>query len=396
MAAPFVDLVVIELASVLAGPSVGQFFAELGARVIKVENPATGGDVTRQWKLLEEPDGDRSAYFAAVNWGKESVALDLRRPEGQAILFDLARQADLVLASYKPGDAEKLGADYATLSKVNPRLLYAHVVGYGFDDTRAGYDAVVQAESGFTFMNGSPDGPPTKMPVALVDVLAAHQLKEAILVALWQRERTGEGACVSVSLLQAAVSALANQASNFLTAGHVPQRLGSDHPNIAPYGTVFATTGGREVVLAVGTDRQFQSLCEVLGLGELAADSRFATNQERIRHRDALSELLLARIAECDRDTLLASLAARHVPAGSVNDMRAVFAQPPADALVLNDPETGLAAVRQVASDLDATEMLAAPPGLGADTRSILTHMLGYDTDMLNRLTERGIIACAT
>lgn len=389
--AAFTGLVVVELASVLAGPSVGQFFAELGATVIKVEHPE-GGDVTRRWKLPDEPDGDRSAYFAAINWGKQSLALDLRTSDGQSVLLDLARRADIVIASYKPGDAEKLGADFETLRAANPRLLYGHIVGYDVDDSRVGYDAVIQAESGFTYMNGQPDGPPTKMPVALVDVLAAHQLKEALLVALWERERTGQGACVTVSLLQAAVSALANQASSYLTAGHVPQRMGSEHPTIVPYGTLFTTSDGEQVVLAVGTDRQFQALCEVLGLETLSRDPRFVTNRERVRHRDALRPLLAERIAEQERGALLAALGTHRVPAGSVNDLSAVFAQPVATDLVLKNAATGFAAVRQVSSDLQVGAV-SAPPTLGAHTTIVLTHILGYDAATLDQLRSRRVIA---
>ena len=381
----FADLLVIELASVLAGPSVGQFFAELGATVVKVENPATGGDVTRSWKLPSESGGDHSAYFAAVNWGKQSVALDLSRPDGQAVLHDLARRADLVVASYKPGDAERLGADYATLSALNPRLIYAHVVGYP-DEPRAGYDAVIQAESGFMFMNGAADGPPVKMPVALVDVLAAHQLKEAILIGLIERERTGQGRQITVSLFEAAVVSLANQASNYLTAGHVPQRTGSEHPNIAPYGTVFTTAGGQQIVLAVGTDRQFAALCTVLGLDDLATSARFATNRERVRNRAALSDRLAERIAQFEGNALLRRLADRHVPAGAINALDVVFARPAADGLVWRDPETGLAAVRQTAFQTDAPHTISAPPTLGEHTRSLLTDLLGYDEARVTRL----------
>lgn len=390
MPAPFADLVVLELASVLAGPSVGQFFAELGATVIKVENPATGGDVTRSWKLPEEPAADdRSAYFAATNWGKQSIALDLREPDGQAVLLDLARRADIVVASYKPGDAERLGADYATLSAVNPRLLYAQVVGYGADDPRAGYDAVIQAESGFTFMNGAPDGPPVKMPVALVDVLAAHQLKEALLVGLIERERTGHGAFVTVSLFQAAVAALANQASNYLTTGHVPQRLGSDHPNIAPYGTLFTTADDRHVVIAVGTDRQFAALCDVLDLADLVASAQFATNQKRVRNRPFLNHLLAERIGQHTRRDLLHRLAARHVPAGAVNDLAAVFAQSSAAALVVRDDETGLAAVRQAAFRATEPHTITPPPALGEHTRTVLADFLGYDDNRIDHLLKQ-------
>lgn len=390
MTEPFHDLLVVELASVLAGPSVGQFFAELGATVVKVENPATGGDVTRRWKLPEEGDADRSAYFAAANWGKHSLALDLTHPDGRSVLHDLARRADIVLASYKPGDAEKLSADFETLGALNPRLLYAHVVGYGEQDPRPGYDAVIQAEGGFTFMNGTPEGPPVKMPVALVDVLAAHQMKEALLVGLIERERTGRGGRITVSLLQAAVSALANQASNFLSAGHVPRRIGSDHPNIAPYGTVFETSDGKEVVLAVGTDRQFEALCEVLGVPELARSPQFATNQKRVRNQPFLHHLLAERIATRSRRDLLAALAGRHVPAGSVNDLRTVFEQEPAAALVLRDDESGLGGVRQAA--FGERLPLDPPPRYGADAAYVLRHVLGYDEAAVKRLTESGAV----
>ena len=332
---PLADLVVVELASVLAGPSVGMFFAEHGARVVKVEAP--GGDVTRRWHLAaEDPADDRPAYFCAVNWGKASVGLDLGSADGRAVLNRLVAEADVVVSSFRPGAAARLGADAGTLRAVNPRLVVVEVDGYGPGDPRAGYDAVVQAEAGFTHLNGQPGGPPTKMPVALVDVLAAHQLKEAALVALLARERSGEGAHVRVSLLGAAVASLANQATNWLTAGVSPQRMGSAHPNIAPYGTVYATaTGG--VVLAVGTDRQFAALADALGRPEWASDGRFATNAARVRHRDALDAQLAEALGPRDRDALLADLAARGVPAGAVRDVPAVFEQPEARRLVLDE-----------------------------------------------------------
>ncbi len=390
--AVFADLVVLELASVLAGPSVGQFFAELGATVIKIENPATDGDVTRRWTLpTEDPEDERSAYFAAANWGKQSVALDLRGDAGQQLLHDLVLQADIVVTSYKPGDAAKLGADFETLAALNPRLLYAEVVGYP-DSDRAGYDAVVQAESGFTFMNGETDGPPVKMPVALVDVLAAHQLKEALLVGLIERERTGRGGRFTVSLFQSAVASLANQATNWLTAGHAPQRIGSAHPNIAPYGTVFETADGERVVLAVGTDRQFAALCEVLDMGPIAGAPRFATNQQRVRNRGFLDLLLAERIAERDRSVLLAALAERHVPAGAVNDMPAVFEQSAAQSLVVRDE--ALAGVRHVAFQQDnhAPATLTPPPHYAVDTHTVLGDRLGLNNDELDRLAERNTI----
>ncbi|WP_412069713.1 CaiB/BaiF CoA transferase family protein [Rubrivirga sp. IMCC43871] len=374
---PLSNLVVVELASVLAGPSVGMFFAEHGARVVKVEAPA--GDVTRSWHLAaEDPTDTRPAYFCAVNWGKESVVLDLASADGRDALHRLARGADLVVSSFRPGSAARLGADADTLRALNPRLIVVEVDGYGPGDDRPGYDAVVQAEAGFTALNGQADGPPTKMPVALVDVLAAHQLKEAALVALLARERTGQGAAVRVSLLASAVASLANQAANWLTADVEPRRIGSAHPNIAPYGAPYPTATG-DVVLAVGTDRQFAALAEALAL---APDARFATNADRVRSRDALDAVLRDALATRDRRPLLADLAARGVPAGAVRSVPDVFAHPEAARLIVDDG-AGHRAVRTVPSESRA---LSPPPALGAHTRSALAALTDLDAAALNRL----------
>jgi crotonobetainyl-CoA:carnitine CoA-transferase CaiB-like acyl-CoA transferase len=391
------DLLVLELASVLAGPSVGQFFAELGAPVLKVENPRTDGDVTRRWRAPtatapEAPD-DRSAYFCCCNHGKRSIGLDLSTEEGQALLHELVGEADVVLSSYRPGTAAALGADYETLSGVNPNLLYGHVTGYGPDRERAGYDAVIQAESGFMHMNGPADGPPTKLPVALMDVLAAHQLKEGLLVALLRRERGGDGAYVPVSLLQAAVSGLANQATNWLVAGHRPRRMGSAHPNIAPYGTAYDTADGPPVVLAVGTDRQFAALCDVLDRPDLADDPRFATNAKRIDHREALDRVLSDRMSAIDADVLLDALREHNVPAGVVRDVPAVFEQPIAQAMTISSDED-LAGLRQTAfpHPSDAPPSLP-PPHYAEHTAAILRNWLDYSPDRIDALTDDGVIA---
>ncbi|WP_232798235.1 CaiB/BaiF CoA transferase family protein [Salinibacter altiplanensis] len=390
------DLVVLELASVLAGPSVGQFFAELGATVLKVENPRTDGDVTRQWHAPNvEGNGreDRSAYFCCCNHGKQSIALDLSTEAGRTLLHELAEDADVVLASYRPGTAEALGADYETLSSLSPDLVYGHVTGYGPDRERAGYDAVIQAESGFMHMNGPADGPPTKLPVALMDVLAAHQLKEGLLVALLNREQGGGGAYVPVSLFQAAVSGLANQATNWLVAGHSPQRMGSAHPNIAPYGTPYETADGPSVVLAVGTDPQFAALCDVLGRPDLADEPRFATNADRVAHRDALHALLADQIQQFDHDALLAELHERGVPVGTVRDMPAVSEQPAAGAMVLA-PDDGPPGLRQVAfpHSNDGSTSLRPPPRYAEHTATILHEQLGYSPERIDVLeTEGGV-----
>ncbi len=386
------DLFVLELASVLAGPRVGQFFAELGATVVKVENPRTRGDVTRHWRLASEPDDDdRPSYFACCNSGKQSVAIDLTTDGGREILHQLATQSDIVIASYRPGSGKALGADADTLRALNPTLLYGHITGYGPGASRAGYDAVIQAESGFMHMNGTPDGPPTKMPVALMDLLAAHQLKEALLLGLLRRERTGQGGYFAVSLLQSAVSALANQATNWLVGDHIPQRMGSAHPNIAPYGTVYRTADNEAILLAVGTDRQFARLCAVLGLDALPSDERFATNTARVRHRDALSAHLAPAIAEWTRDDVLDALGAQSVPAGAINDMRHVFEQPLARAMTLSfdDAPTGL---RTTAFASDAPDDLLPPPHYAAHTEAVLKERLGCSSDQIQQFTRDGVV----
>ena len=288
----FTGLKVLELASVLAGPSVGQFFAELGADVIKVENLNTQGDVTRSWKVAGEKTDERSAYFCSVNWGKRSIALDLNSQDGRHVVKKLALKSDVIIASYKPGDAEKLGVDYQTLSKNNPSLIYGQVTGYGSNNPRVGYDAIIQAEAGFMFMNGQPKGQSTKIPVALMDVIASHHLKEAILLAMLEKNITRKGKLVEVSLIQAAISSLVNQATNWLVVGRLPQKQGSAHPNIAPYGDVFTTKDDKEFILAIGSDQQFQSLCDILGISAIAYDARFTTNTSRVQNRTVLIENL--------------------------------------------------------------------------------------------------------
>jgi crotonobetainyl-CoA:carnitine CoA-transferase CaiB-like acyl-CoA transferase len=395
------DLTVLELGSVLACPAVGVFLAELGARVIKLENTTTRGDVTRTWKLpSEDPAGDISGYFSCINWGKQSLAIDLTRPEAREILHRLAARSDVVLVNYKPGDAEKLGADYATLARINPRLVYGHITGYGLDSPRAGYDAIIQAESGFTGMNGEPDGLPVKLPVALMDLLAAHQLKEGILLALYRRERSGRGAYIDVSLMQAGIASLANQAANWLVGGRVPGRMGSDHPSIVPYGTICGTADGKEIVLAVGADRQFERLCAVLGCPALSADERFRTNHARVKHREALKDLLRPLIAAHPRDSLLARLEAEFVPAGAVNDMPAVFATPQARSMLLHgtidDAQiTGFrTAVFHTHDDEVYRSPLPPPPHYGEHTRQILADFLGLPTPQIEILVQAGVVHC--
>ncbi|MCA4900172.1 MAG: CaiB/BaiF CoA transferase family protein [Bacteroidota bacterium] len=368
----FAGLRVLELASVLAGPSVGQFFAELGAEVIKVENPKTGGDVTRSWKSAGETTDDRSAYFCCCNWGKQSVALDLSQPADLETLKKMVPTMDVVIASYKPGDAEKLGVSYEQLKAINQQLIYGQITGYGSDDVRVGYDAVIQAESGFMDLNGAKDGPPTKMPVALIDVLAAHQLKEGLLLALLHRERTQQGGLVEVSLIQAALSSLANQATNWLVAKKLPMRQGSAHPNIAPYGDVFETKDHKQILLAVGSDRQFEDLMEVLGLspdGSVRMKpwdlDKFSTNQQRVKNRDELNRLLAGKIQEMNSSDLMAALLAKKIPGGLVQNVKEALAMPMAKEIMLEGD--GLKGVRNFVGKMSFAEVmkeLSEPPVL--------------------------------
>lgn len=334
-------LKVLELASVLAGPAVGTFLAELGAEVIKIENPKTGGDITRSWKLTsEDSDSNVSAYFASVNYGKEHRFLDLTDEAESAEVQKLAVESDIVIANFRKGQAARFGLDFETLKKQNPKLIYGNITGFGAEESRPAFDVVLQAETGYMFMNGQPDNEPTKMPVALIDVLAAHQLKQAILLALLNREKFGEGAMLEVSLFDAAVSALTNQASNWLMAAHIPQRIGSLHPNIAPYGEILTTKDETQIVLAIGSNAQFKSLCEVLGLSSLPQDDRFHSNQLRVANRTALQLQLQQRAGEMNCNELMQQFLQQNIPAGVIRNLKEVFENGSAQDLIRVENET--------------------------------------------------------
>lgn len=326
----FAGLTVVELASVLAGPAVGLFFAELGARVIKIENPRTQGDVTRAWKApTESKENTDSAYYHSVNTGKEVRFLNLKAEQERLQVYELIKTADIVVVNYRPGAAVKLGMDYDTLSQLNPRLIYAALTGFGAQDKRPAFDVVLQAETGFLHLTGEPGQPPVKMPVALIDLLAAHQLKEGVLIALLQRERTGKGSRVSTSLYASALASLANQATNWLIAGFSPQRMGSQHPNIAPYGDILRTADSKELVLAIGVEAHFKELCRLLNAEGLATDPRFLTNADRVKNRATLIPLLQDKIGQFpDREQLLTQLHQAGIPAGAIRDLPDVFQQP--------------------------------------------------------------------
>lgn len=338
----FKDLKVVELATVLAGPAVGMFFSEVGAKVTKVENPKVP-DVTRSWKLSQEDKTSPiSAYFCAINWNKEYVTLDLKNDSDQIQLHQLLSETDILITNFKKRDDIKFNLTYSDLKKKYPTLICAHLTGYGSDSPRAAYDVVLQAETGFMSMNGQPDGPPTKMPVALIDVLAAHQLKEGILCALLERTKTGQGALVEVNLFESAIASLANQASNYLMNEHIPQRLGSLHPNIAPYGEIFQTKNGDEVVLAIGSNKQFQLLLNLLSLTSYIEDERFLNNQNRVVNRTELARILADEIVKCETDWLLNASEKQNIPIGLIRNLKQVFDLAQAQGLVLNEDIDGV------------------------------------------------------
>ncbi|MFN4254857.1 MAG: CaiB/BaiF CoA transferase family protein [Saprospiraceae bacterium] len=339
----FKGLKVVEFAGVLAGPAVGMFFAELGAEVVKIENKTTGGDITRGWKQpSESPDAPVSAYFCAVNWGKKHLLLDLADPTDRALALEYARAADVVISNFKPSSARRLGMDADTLRAENQRLIYAQINAFADpEDESPAFDMVLQAEAGFLFMCGEPDRPPVRMPVALIDLLAAHQLKEGVLVALLQRARTGEGATVTTSLMESALASLANQASNYLMSGHIPQRMGTAHPNIAPYGDLFACADGQMLLLAVGTERQFERLCRFLNLENLLQHPDFQTNTARVQNRARLCEILKSEIGKFPSAALVADLKAVGVPAARIRNMAEVFEMPEAQAMILEENVAG-------------------------------------------------------
>jgi crotonobetainyl-CoA:carnitine CoA-transferase CaiB-like acyl-CoA transferase len=359
------DLKIIELASVLAGPSVGQFFAELGAEVIKVESP-NSGDVTRSWLAKsEKPDNTVSAYFSSVNWGKKSVTVDLSNLSERQKIYQLTDQADIVIASYKPGDAEKLGMDYHRLNERNPRLIYGQITGYGAHDPRVGYDAVIQAESGFMSINGKAADSPLKMPIAMIDLLAGHHLKEALLVALIERIKSGNGRLVEVSLMDVAISSLLNQGANWLVGKNVPKAQGNAHPNIAPYGELFETKEGTKIILAIGNDKQFERLCVLLSI---SIEDNYKTNKQRVVHREALNQLLTVKMKEQSAYDLLPKLHSNQIPAGVYKTIDQALDHGADDWFLKSGSVTGL---RTFAAQGIAKVDLNPPPQLGQHNQEV-------------------------
>lgn len=325
---------VIELARILAGPWAGQLLADLGADVIKVENP-DGGDDTRKWgpPFVTGHDGENlsAAYYHSCNRGKRSIALDFATPEGAEVVRKLVAGADVLIENFKLGGLKKYGLDYESLKKINPRLVYCSITGFGQSGPyapRAGYDFIVQGMSGLMSITGPAGGEPQKVGVAVTDIFTGLYSVIAIQAALRHAEATGEGQHIDMALFDAQMSVLANQNLNYLVSGNAPVQMGNAHPNIAPYEVLPVKDG--HFILAVGNDGQFQKFCAVVGLENIATDPLFATNSARVANRVALREKMVAALSGFGREALLGLLEKAGVPASPINNIGQAFADPQA------------------------------------------------------------------
>lgn len=399
---------VLDMSRILAGPWAGQLLADFGADVIKIERPGRGDD-TRSWgppwmNLRDQPQGE-AAYYLCANRNKRSLALDITSPQGQEIIRSLVKECDVLLENYKVGGLKKYGLDYDSLKRLNPKLIYCSITGFGQDGPyakRPGYDFLIQAMSGLMSITGEKEGRPgagpQKVGVALTDVLTGMYATTGILAALASREKTGEGQYIDVALMDVQVACLANQAMNYLVSGHSPERLGNAHPNIVPYQS-FATQDGY-MILAVGNDDQFRKFCREAGAEYLADDERYQTNALRVANRatlsDTLSELILTRTTAdwiCALETL-------SVPCGPINTIKDVFDDPQirARAMQLDIPHK-TASEGTMPSVANPLKMSATPvrytqaaPALGEHTRHILQEA-GLSDEQIQHLYRQGVIS---
>ncbi|MCQ4160002.1 CoA transferase [Roseomonas sp. GC11] len=403
---PLSHVRVLDLSRIMAAPWCTQILADLGADVIKVERPGAGDD-TRAWgpPFLKDRDGQptrEAGYFLAVNRGKRSVTVDMAQPEGQAIIRELARGADIVLENFKAGALARYGLDAAALRALNPRLIYCSVTGFGQDGPRAGqaaYDFAIQAMGGLMSItgerDGAPGGGPQKVGVPIVDLMTGMYATVAVLAALARRAETGEGETIDLAMLDVQAAFLANQAMNWLVSGRTPQRGGNRHPNIQPQ-DVFACADGH-LVLAVGNDGQFAKLCEALERPDWAGDPRFAKNPDRVRNNPALTALLAERFATLPRAALMAALEAAGVPCAPINTIPEVFDDPQLQhrAMLRHLPHPLAGTVPQVVSPLRFAEnplrFDRAPPLLGQHTEEVLAE-LGLPPAERAALAARGIV----
>ena len=405
MSAPLAGVRVLDLSRILAGPWCTQVLADLGAEVIKVERPGLGDD-TRAWgpPFILKRDGGAgdSAYFCATNRGKKSITLDIASTEGAAIARDLAKTCDVFIENYKFGDMARYGLDHECLSQENPRLVYCAITGFGQTGPyrmRAGYDFMIQAMGGLMSVTGERDelagGGPQKCGVPVADMMTGMYAAVAILAALREREASGLGQFIDMSLFDSQVSWLANQNLNYLVSGTVPRRWGNAHPNLTPY-QAFPTKDGN-LILAIGNDSQFRKFCAVAGL-DIAMEPRFVDNRSRLANRDALVALVALSMHERTTADWMVLLEAEGVPCGPINTIDQVFADPQAvhRGLRMDLPHTEAGTVPQVANPIRYSrtplQYRAGPPVLGEHTEAVLTQDLGLDDRRIAELKQRRVL----
>jgi formyl-CoA transferase/CoA:oxalate CoA-transferase len=390
---PLDGITILDLTRVLSGPYCTMLLADMGARVIKIEQPRSGDD-TRHWgpPFL----GTESAYFLSINRNKESVTLDFKQAEGRAILDRLIAKSDVLVENFRPGALARLGLDYPSLAAQHPRLIYCSVSGFGQTGPRhkePGYDAVIQAEGGLMSITGSPETPPVRVGVAVADIVTGMFAAQGISMALYARERTGRGQLVDVSMLDTVAALLTYQAGIYFATDVPPVRLGNRHPTIVPYETFAASDG--EFVLAVGNDDQWRRFCGVAGLDQ---DERFATNRGRVTGYVELRPLVAARLKPHPRRYWIDKLTAAGVPCGSVRDLREVFSDPQLIARDMIVPMQHAAAgdIRVLGTPIKLSDtpaaLRAAPPTLGQHTESVLSHDLGLGHEAIGNLRTTGVI----
>lgn len=389
------DLTVLDLTRILSGPFATMTLADLGANVIKIEQPGTGDD-TRHWGPPFQ--ADQAAYFLAVNRNKRSLAIDLKSPEGRSIVLKLAAKADVVVENFRPGTAERLGFGYDDLSGANPGLVYASISGYGQtgpEAKRAGYDAIAQARSGIMSVTGEADGPPVRVGVSSADLAAGMWATIGILAALHERQRTGRGQWVDISLLDGSVAWLTYVSSGYFASGEVPQRYGSAHPTIAPY-QAFASADGY-IMIAVGNDGLWRRFTTAIGHEELTNDDRFATNESRVGNRAVLIPLLAQILLTRTTGEWIGALNEAGVPAGPIQTVDQALADPQVVArgmiTEMQHPTAGTVKAVNCPIRLSRTPVstTSAPPLLGQHTDEILTG-LGLDAERIRQLHEAGTV----
>ena len=395
---PLDGLVVLDFSRVLAGPYCTMQLADLGARVIKIEQPG-GGDDTRAWGPPFV--GGESAYFLSVNRNKESLALDLKHARARSILEALLSRADVLVENFRPGTMERLGLAYDIVAARHPRVVYCSISGFGQTGPRraeAGYDAMMQAEGGLMSITGEAGGPPFRLGVAIGDVATGMFAVQGILAALIARGRTGRGQRVDIAMLDAVTALLTYQASSAFATGKTPQRMGNRHPSIAPYDTFSASDG--DFVLSVGNDDQFRRFADVLKRPALASDPRFLTNADRVRNYDALRAEIDALLATWKRSDLLSALTGAGVPVGAVRSVTEALADPQLAAREMIVPleHATAGSIRVLGTPLKLSDTPAAvrtpPPTLGQHTRSILKSDVGLSDDEVRMLADLKV--CAT